>query len=89
MNKLKTSIFIFIILVFMTNSCSTEPDTEYNQFLIKVDSIQLAKTIALGDTLRIEFYGTIGTNGGYSFERFESTLNRNHSIKITKYSVFI
>ncbi len=71
---MKTSIFIFLILVFMVNSCSTEPDNQYDHFLIKIDRVELEKTVTLGDTLRIAFYGTIG---GYSFDRFESTVNRN------------
>ncbi len=42
--------------------------------MIKIDRVELEKTVTLGDTLRIAFYGTIG---GYSFDRFESTVNRN------------
>lgn len=80
---MKTNISLFISLSLLIISCSTEPDTKNDQFLVKVDSIELLKTITLGDTLHISFYGTIGNNGGFSFERFESTVHdKNIDLKV-------
>ena len=68
---------MFLTFSVLFISCSTEPETNNDSFLVKVDSIGLSKTIALGDTLHIAFYGTIGNNGGYAFDRFESNVENN------------
>lgn len=57
-----------------------EKEEQETYFLVEVDSISLADTITTSDTLFISFYGTIGTNGCYSFSHFypqtdEDTIN--------------
>ncbi len=80
---MKTSTSLFLTLSFLIISCSTEPDTKNDQFLVKVDSIEFSNSITLGDTLYISFYGTIGNNGGYWFERFENTIqDKNIDLKV-------
>ena len=71
--------FVYFILLFLfcihLDSCKHDPD--YHLFLIKVDSIQVPKTIASGIPFDITFFGTIGTNGCYSFSHFNQTLTGN------------
>lgn len=61
---------LFLLLSFSLINCKKK-DTE-TQFVIKVDSIQLADTVEVGTALRIEFFGTIGPNGCYSFSHDET-----------------
>ena len=75
---MKVNILLFLSLLLCNISCTTGLDSNDELFLIKVDKIELSKTITLGDTLHISFYGTIGNNGGYSFERFDSSLEGNN-----------
>ena len=67
-------ITLFLILIHL-NSCNHNPDD--NLFLIKVDSIQVPKIITSGIPFDITFFGTIGTNGCYSFSHFNQTLKDN------------
>ncbi|MCJ7446201.1 MAG: hypothetical protein MUO72_00760 [Bacteroidales bacterium] len=67
-----TLLFLFCIHL---NSCDRGRD--YYQFLIKVDSIQVPKTITSGIPFDITFFGTIGGNGCYSFSNFNQTLTDN------------
>jgi hypothetical protein len=73
-------------LLFMTSSvilsCSTDANSGSDIFIIKVDSIRLPRAVMLGDTLNIRFYGTIGSNGNYSFDRFESSME-NTTLNVT------
>lgn len=65
-----------ISLLFGTYGCKTnDPDTV--EYIISIDSILHADTITAGDVLDIKFYGTIGENGCYAFERFEPVYNNN------------
>ncbi len=57
-------------MIIFTAGCNKDK-TKGREFLIHVDSIQVADTIMQGDTLDIAFFGTIGTNGCYSFNRFD------------------
>ena len=74
---MKTIYVLLILLSFLLTCCSTEPEKNKNNFVVKVDKIELAKEISLGDTLLITFYGTIGYNGGFSFDRLESSVVDN------------
>jgi hypothetical protein len=57
------------VLVFSWSGCDNNngPDTE--EFIIQIDSIVHADTITLGETLSIKFYGRVGPNGCYAFDR--------------------
>ena len=74
---MKINIYLVLLFFIVFFSCSTEPENKIEIFLIKVDKIEVSQFINLGDTLSILFFGTIGTNGGYSFDHFESTSNNN------------
>ncbi|RLD36149.1 MAG: hypothetical protein DRI73_01185 [Bacteroidetes bacterium] len=64
------TVILFLILSLSLFNCKKK-DTE-TQFVIKVDSIQLADTVEVGTALRIKFFGTIGPNGCYSFSHDET-----------------
>ena len=68
--------FALLISFMLFTNCSKEKFKTY-EFQIYVDSIVLADTIQAGDTLEIEFFGTIGTNGCVSFERFDTVFSQN------------
>jgi hypothetical protein len=65
---------VIIVLVSVLLSCSTEPSREPFLFVVHVDSIAHAPSVMLNDTIAIKLYGTIGTNGCYSFSYFDDTL---------------
>ncbi len=73
MKKMQLKIFPAILLLILSLSLfhCKKKDTE-TQFVIKVDSIRVADTVAVGTNLRIEFFGTIGPNGCYSFSHDET-----------------
>lgn len=73
MRKVQNYFFPVVLLLVLGLSLSNckKKDTE-TQFVIKVDSIRVADTIAVGTNLRIEFFGTIGPNGCYSFSHDET-----------------
>jgi len=69
------AVALMIFFAFLSN-CSKEEFKSF-EFQIYVDSIALADTIQAWDTLEIEFFGTIGTNGCFSFERFDTEFSQN------------
>ena len=68
--------FTLLIFFLFFSNCSKEKFKSY-EFQIYVDSIVLADTLQAGNTLEIEFYGTIGYNGCVSFERFDTEFSQN------------
>ncbi len=74
-----TGLIITAILGYMVlfTSCVKFEDEEeqYTYFLIEVDSISLADTMTITDTLFISFYGTVGTDNCYSFSHFYPEIN--------------
>lgn len=70
--KIKQTFVVLPVLLFSLTliNCNKNKETT---FVIKVDSIHVADTINLDETLRIEFFGTIGDNGCYSFSHDESS----------------
>lgn len=57
---------MFLIIV----SCKKEIDTEYNYFLIPMDSVAVPDTVKTNKPFDIAFFGLVGTNGCYSFSEF-------------------
>lgn len=66
--------YCFILAGLILHGCSTEPSREPFLFIVQVDSISHTQNVALNDTIVIRLYGTIGTNGCYSFSYFDDTL---------------
>ena len=78
MKKIK-SVFLFVLVIticFLLRSCLNESYT-YEDFLIKVDSIHLPNSITLNIPFDIEFFGTVGFDGCYSFKTFNQTVKNN------------
>ena len=70
------SVLMFMMIItlcFFLKSCLNEENAS-NDFLIKVDSIHVADTIASAVQFDIEFFGTIGYNGCNSFKTFNQTI---------------
>jgi len=59
-------VFLFLIIL----SCKKEIDTEYNYFLIPIDSVAVPDTVKTSKPFEITFFGLVGTNGCYSFSEF-------------------
>ncbi|MEW5799983.1 MAG: hypothetical protein AB1728_13365 [Bacteroidota bacterium] len=70
---MKLNAFIIFIAIALL-SCSTEPSREPFLFVVQVDSIAHPQSVLLNDTIAIKLYGTIGTNGCYSFSYFDDKL---------------
>jgi hypothetical protein len=71
---------MIITLCFFLNSCFNEENSS-RDFLIKVDSIHVADTLASAVPFDIEFFGTVGFDGCHSFKVFNQTITENQ-IKI-------
>jgi len=65
-----SAIFVMAGLLVWSTGCKKD-DNSSKDFLIQIDSIVYPDTIQLTDTLNVKFYGTVGTDGCYSFNRFE------------------
>ncbi len=63
--------YLIMLCICSISGRITEPDKKPIQFIVKVDSISHQSFGATGDTIAIHLFGTIGTDGCYSFCRFE------------------
>lgn len=70
---LKYILIIFPLAIFF--SCSTEPEKDYINYLVRVDSLRHPQSAYLNDTITFRLYGVIGTDGCHSFSHFESQTN--------------
>ena len=70
-NRLVAPIILLLFFSLFLVNCNKDKETK---FVIEVDSIHIADTIKLSETLRIEFFGTIGNNGCYDFSHDETNL---------------
>ncbi len=59
----------FAALIFW--SCNTDTHRKVEYYVINVDSIQVPDTVSVSQTFKLQFFGTIGNNGCYFFDRFE------------------
>lgn len=66
----KTYYFIFVC-IWVVIGCTTEPDQKKTLFIVKIDSLNHTPFAALGDTISIKLFGTVGNDGCHSFSRFE------------------
>ena len=69
---------MIITLCFFLKSCSLDQNNN-NDFLIKVDSIHVADTLASAVPFDIEFYGTVGLNGCANFKHSANPLPKTKS----------
>jgi hypothetical protein len=59
-----------ILLLSLSFSCIKENSTKTEEYVIKVDSIQVNDQVRLGNNITVTFFGIIGNNGCSSFSRF-------------------
>jgi hypothetical protein len=72
-----------LILLVLCASCFKENANRTEEYIIKVDSIQVTDTVKVGDKIAIGFFGTIGTDGCSSFSRFIlNSKSRTHTITV-------
>jgi len=67
-------VLIGLITIF---GCTTEPEKSAVQFIVRVDSISHQPSVPIGDTIVIQLFGTIGSDGCHSFYRFEDSKQLN------------
>jgi hypothetical protein len=70
--SLAIGIMIFIGLL----SCHDDSSSS-NDFLVKVDSFRVADAVTSATPFNVDFYGTIGLNGCYSFKTFNRVVKGN------------
>jgi hypothetical protein len=70
-NTLIISAVILLAGLLTWSSGCKKDDGPDPDFLIQIDSIVMPDTISLFDTLSVKFYGEIGPDGCYKFDRFE------------------
>ncbi len=68
---------VVIILAFLINHCSTEPDNDYVNYKIKIDRIIFSDTISVKDSLSLKFDGLVGVDGCHRFKSFEVEEDNN------------
>ena len=71
---------ILILTLLMAWSTGCKKDDDNTDFLIKVDSIVMPDTLSFGDTLFVKFYGMVGPDGCYKFDRFEQVPNETSDL---------
>jgi hypothetical protein len=88
MKKITTLILSSAILILFISigSCTREP-APLKDYLVQVDSIHVADTVAAGEPFEIEFYGTIGFDMCHSFKVFNQSVNGNN-ISIQTWGTF-
>lgn len=73
MSKTLTIALILILssVIYLSSGCKKDSDPDVRKFIMAVDSVQHADTITFGEIFEIKFYGVIGPNDCYEFDRFE------------------
>ena len=59
------------VAVLALLGCSVPQDPTVREFVIHVDSVEAPATVRFDEPLELKFYGTIGSNLCYAFDRFE------------------
>lgn len=62
----------------MLSNAESDSDDGPGTGIAEVDSIDAPAQIASSDTLTVQFYGTVGSNGCYSFGGFETDRSGGH-----------
>lgn len=70
-------------------SCSdgTRPEYFAQRYIIEVDSVSVALSIAAGDTLVARFWGYVGPNSCHAFEGFEAD-PQPHRVDLTLWTKY-
>ncbi len=89
MKKIKlfpVAIIVMVLFTFSFWGCNPNNTDipSYTTFVIRIDSIQYPSSIFMERNLTIKFYGTIGTDGCYTFSNFSPTF-KDKKINVTVY----
>lgn len=71
MKRILIWLVVIPVIAFFSR-CATEPEKQYLDFLVKVDSIKHLNAVSLNDTISVRFYGTVSNDGCSGFSHFES-----------------
>ncbi len=71
MNKNIITVFaiVFILLTVTWSGCKKDSGPKIEEYIIQIDSIVHPDTINFGQDLSIKFYGLVGPNGCYAFDK--------------------
>lgn len=71
----------FLLIPFLFINCSTtvDPADVKIGFKIQIDSIKVADTVSLSDSVSIKFYGTVGPDGCHIFKMFDVIKGANET----------
>lgn len=58
-----------VVITFGWTGCDKNNDPKTEEFIIYIDSIVHVDTITFGEILSIKFYGVVGPDGCYAFDR--------------------
>lgn len=64
-----TLSIVFGLLVLLWSGCDKDNGPSTEEFIIQIDSMVHVDTITAGELLSIKFYGTVGPDGCYEFDR--------------------
>ena len=70
------SLVIVIVIFIGLLSCHVDSSSS-NDFLVQVDSFKVADAVTSATPFNVDFYGTIGLNGCYSFKTFNQVVKGN------------
>ena len=62
-----------LLAIILLASCDKPVDNGPTQFIVRVDSIAHTSYAASNDSITVQFFGTIGSDGCCSFSHFETT----------------
>ena len=65
--------FVLVLAIIMLADCDQGVENAPTQFVVRVDSIAHTSFAASNDTIAVRFFGTIGSDGCFSFSHFETT----------------
>lgn len=68
-DEMKIARVMDMVSTIRSRPCSPEA---YDEFLIRVDRLECPSEVAVGDTLRLRFWGTVGPDGCHEFSHFET-----------------
>jgi len=85
-----TKLLSLILFVSILNSCVTEPNNEYKEYVIEVDKFSFTDTVSVDDSVNFYFDGIVGTSGCYQFKRIQSliTTDQIHFVVYGEYPSF-
>jgi len=72
MPKVRSVVFFIVVLISISLASCLKSDIEFEYFKVRVDSLSVPSSISHEDTLNIQLYGTIGSDGCHSFSHFEA-----------------